>query len=117
LRSRLAPQEEDEPTTKEKAPEAKSSTEAFLKSAATKQFINEWHGKQRGGEPLYTKRGVVALLRELHSGYDSDAKTIQAAGKILKMLGGEDKLQGFLAGWKAKSEGLMKGFKSILGGK
>jgi hypothetical protein len=32
-------------------------------------------------------------------------------------LGGMDGLQGFLMGWKAKSEGIVKSLKTVLGGK
>ena len=116
LRSRLSPKEEESAEIAQKAPQAKSSIEEFLKSSDAKAMVERWNSKQRGGAPLYTKRGVVRLLRELHSGYESDAKTLKSAEIILKMLGGEDKLQGFLAGWKAKSEGIMKGIKSVLGG-
>jgi len=39
---------------------------------------------------------------------------LETAKNILQMLKGMDGLHGFLAGWKAKSEGIMKGLGSII---
>ncbi|MFH0737073.1 MAG: hypothetical protein V1827_00785 [Candidatus Micrarchaeota archaeon] len=102
-----------------KAPESQksSSPEEFLRSPETREFVNSWTDKSKDGENAYTKRGVNTLLRELYPNYGSDKAILKSADMILKMLGGKDGLTGFLAGWKAKSEGLMKGLKGILGGR
>ncbi|MEW6748945.1 MAG: hypothetical protein AB1295_04525 [Candidatus Micrarchaeota archaeon] len=102
--------------TAEKPPEQQKSSSAdeFFKSAGTKNFVNNW---VRKGEPNYTKRGINQLLRELFPRYESDKAVIKAADNVLKMLRGEDGLTGFLAGMKATPSGIMKGLKSILGGK
>lgn len=118
FRQRLMPGEAEEPETTQKPPEAaKSSTpEEFLNAAKTKAFIKKWAKATRDGKAVYTKRGVTALLRALFGSYDSDKQILDSADEVLSMLGGMDGLQGFLAGWKAKSEGIIKGLKSIVGG-
>ena len=112
------PGEKEEPETTEKPQEFKSATaDDFLSTLQAKQFMNKWAKKMRDGKPLYTKRGISTLLRALHGSFNSDKEVVSSADEILSMLGGMDGLQGFLAGWKAKSEGIIKGLKSVLGGK
>jgi hypothetical protein len=110
--------EEEEKGPEKKGPESQksSSSDEFLRSPETKAFVNSWTKKDMGDEAAYTKRGVNSLLRELYPNYGSDKAILQSADMLLKKLGGKDGLTGFLAGWKAKSEGLMKGLKGILGG-
>ncbi|MBD3210570.1 hypothetical protein GF318_04280 [Candidatus Micrarchaeota archaeon] len=112
------PEEKEEPETTQKPPEAQksSSPEEFLGTQKAQEFISRWSKKTRDGSPLYTKRGITALLRALFGSFDTDKDVLESADEILNMLGGMDGLQGFLAGWKAKSEGLIKGLKSIVGG-
>jgi hypothetical protein len=113
--------EEEEAKAVHRPPEQQKSTssEEFLKTPHAKEFVKEWSAKERDGRPLYTRRGITDLLSTLFQvpGLDSNKKIIEAADKILLKLGGMDGLQGFLMGWKAKSEGLIKGLKTILGGK
>jgi hypothetical protein len=118
FRQTMMPGEKEEPETTEKPPEAtkSSSPEEFLKAAKTKAFVNRWAKKLRDGKPLYTKRGITRLLGALFGSQDSDEGVLESAEDVLNMLGGMDGLQGFLAGWKAKSEGIIKGIKSVLGG-
>jgi len=118
LRSMVAG-EKEEPSTTQKPPEEHKSGSAdeFLQSAEAKRFVEHWHKQKKNGEQMYTKRGIIALLRALYPGFNSNKKLLAGADEVLKMLGGMDGLQGFLMGWKAKSEGLIKGIKSILGGK
>lgn len=101
----------------EKKGEEKVSFREFLKSEAAQSFIKEWTTKKdpKTGDPMYTKAGVTELLRVLHEGgsFSSEKALLKSAGEILSLLRGSDKLKGFLAGWKAKSEGIMKGIKSI----
>jgi len=112
--------QEEEPETTKKAPQAEksSSSEEFIKTPEAKEFVGKWAAKEREGKQLYTKRGLNDLLGTLHQvpGLDSNKKVLGAADKLLSKLGGMDGLQGFLVGWKAKSEGLMKGLKAVLGG-
>ncbi len=116
--AQAAPKEESEEMKVEKpvASEKSTTSEEFLKTPETREFVREWSGKMRDGKPLYTKRGLTALLRALHPSFDSDKKVRANAKDILSMLGGMDGLTGFLAGWKAKSEGLLKSIKGIFGG-
>lgn len=94
-----------------------ASFESFLKTPEAKSFVKKWTGKKKKGEkaPMYTKRGITALLRNLFQipGLGSDKKVLVEGDELLSLLGGMDGLQGFLAGWKAKSEGIIKGIKSI----
>ncbi|MBI5046460.1 hypothetical protein HZC07_01890 [Candidatus Micrarchaeota archaeon] len=105
----------DEEEDKSKKPQKAPASEEFLGSTEAKEFIRKWSGQEKDGKMMYTKRGITELLRELYRRDQSSKETLKSAGAILKMLGGMDGLQGFLAGWKAKSEGLMKGLKGILG--
>ncbi len=108
---------EEDARTLEKPPETqKSSTpEEFIKKPETQRFISGWTKKDKG----YTKRGVTELLGTLFQvpGLKSDKEVLTTGESILKKLGNMDGLTGFLAGWKAKSEGLMKGLGKILGKK
>lgn len=117
LKVREGAMEQSEPESKEeKATEEKSaSAEVFLRTPEAKEFIKRWANKKKEGEPKFTRRGVTELLRNLHQvpGLDSNKKIIKKGDDLLALLGGMDGLQGFLAGWKAKSEGLIKGIKSI----
>lgn len=112
--------EEEKPKEVEKPPaeQKSSSSEEFLKTPEAREFVNSWGSKERDGKPIYTKRGVTEFLSHMHQvpGLDSNKKVLAAAEKILMKLGGMDGLQGFLLGWKAKSEGIVKGLKTILGG-
>lgn len=110
-------EENDEIKVEKNTNSEKSATsEEFLKTPETRDFIREWSGKMRDGKQLYTKRGLTALLRALHPSFDSDKKVRTNAKEILSLLGGMDGLTGFLAGWKAKSEGLLKSIKGLFGG-
>ncbi|MBU0531980.1 hypothetical protein KKB44_00635 [Candidatus Micrarchaeota archaeon] len=115
----MGDEEREEPETTQKPSGATKSANAddFLGTLKAKNFIKKWAGKKRGDGPLYTKRGISALLRALFGSYDSDKAVLDSADEVLSMLGGMDGLQGFLAGWKAKSEGIIKGLKSIMGAK
>lgn len=117
LLAKFKEEKKPESLEKTKVENVKSaSAGVFLKTPETKQFVQEWVKKRdKQGRRMYTKRGVVSLLRALHgSALGTDEKILKAADKILMELRGMDGLQGFLAGWKAKSEGLMKGIKSAL---
>lgn len=113
--------EEEEAKTVQKPPaqEKSSSSEEFLRTPEAKEFIKNWGAKERDGRPLYTRRGITDLLSTLFQvpGLDSNKRIVEAADKILMKLGGMDGLQGFLMGWKAKSEGLIKGLKTMMGAK
>ncbi len=91
----------------------------FMASPDTKNFIKDWSTKidRKTGEPMYTKAGVIELLRVLYESrsFASDKKVLKAANEILSLLRGADTLKGFLAGWKAKSEGIIKGIQSLGG--
>ncbi len=94
-----------------------SSAEEFVKTPEAKEFVEKWAGKKdKEGRRLYTKRGITDLITTIYQvpGLDTNKKILDAAERILTKLRGMDGLQGFLAGWKAKSEGLMKGIASIL---
>lgn len=104
----------EEDLQKTKVSEKTESAEAFLKTHDARQFIQEWSRKKdSGGEKLYTKRGITSLLHILHAtpALDSDKKVLKKADGLLKELKGKDGLEGFIRGLKAKSEGIMKGFK------
>lgn len=114
--------EEEEPkTTLQKLPgeEKSGSAEEFLKTPDAKRFVKDWATRERNGKPIFTRRGVTDLLSTLFQvpGLDSNKGILSVAERILLKLGNMDGLQGFLMGWKAKTEGLVKGLKSILGGK
>jgi len=116
LSSLLAKFKEKKPedVEKTKMTEKSSSAEMFLKTAETRQFVQEWSRKKdKSGARLYTKRGVTSLLHVLHASpaLDTDKKVLKKADSLLKELKGADGLQGFLRGLKAKTEGIMKGAK------
>jgi len=113
--------EAEAPAVTQKPPEQQksASSEEFLKTPEAKEFVSDWVAKKVDGRPVFTRRGITDLLSTLFQvpGLDSNSKIITAADKILLKLGNMDGLQGFLMGWKAKSEGLIKGLRSILGSK
>lgn len=104
----------------QKAPQAvkSESAEQFLSTPRAKSFIKKWGDKKTDGKKAFTKRGIVSLLRALFMipGLSSDKQVIDSGEELLSQLGGMDGLQGFLLGWKAKSEGLMKAVTSFVGG-
>jgi hypothetical protein len=114
------PEEKKTEVTEKKQEEVKSSSsETFLKTPEAKEFINKWSSVlNESGQKMYTKRGVSELVRNMFqvSGMKSDKMVLLTSGEILSMLGGMDGLKGFLAGWKAKSEGIIKGIKSLFKG-
>lgn len=114
-------EDEFEPATVEKPPQENKSTssEDFLKTPEARRFVERWSKKTKEGKPLYTKRGVVALLGSIFkiSSLNSDKSVLETSDELLSMLGGMDGLQGFLMGWKAKSEGLIKALKTAIGAK
>ncbi len=120
FRQMTGPGEKEEPEITRKAPETQksSSSDEFVKTPEAKRFVDKWYTKTKDGKQVYTKRGVVALLKALfqNPGFDKNSQVLDAADDILSLLGGMDGLQGFLAGWKAKSEGIIKGLKAVFGG-
>jgi hypothetical protein len=119
FKSAFKEEEEPKATQKPLGQQKSSSAEDFLKTGEAREFVSDWVAKQRDGKPVFTRRGMTDLLATLFQvpGLDTNSKIITAAEKILMKLGNMDGLQGFLMGWKAKSEGLIKGLKTILGGK
>lgn len=106
--------EEGEKKPEEKAPEAvrSPSTEAFLKSPEAKDFIKSMAEKV----PL-TKRGITSLLGSLHRNSNmSDKEAMGEAKNLLLQLGGRDGFSQALNNLKAKSEGIVKALKSVMGG-
>ncbi|HID72949.1 TPA: hypothetical protein EYP38_03320 [Candidatus Micrarchaeota archaeon] len=110
----------EELETTQKPPEAvkSDSAENFLATPRARTFIKKWSEKKKNGKKAFTKRGVVSLLRALFMipGLSSDDEVLDSAEELLGQLGGMDGLQGFLLGWKAKSEGLMKAVTTFVGG-
>ena len=104
-----------EPEVKTTTEVKASSADEFLRMPETKDFVREWSAKTRDGQPLYTKRGINLLIRMLFPNFESNKKVLSAAKEVLSMLGGMDGLSGFLMGWKAKSEGIIKVLKGIIG--
>ena len=111
------PEEEKGEELEEKPAEElkSSSSESFLKTPEAKAFVKKWTAETKEGKQVYTKRGVIALLRSMFQvpGLNSNKAVLKESGNLLALLGGMDGLQGFLAGWKAKSEGIIKGIKSL----
>jgi len=106
--------EEDENVIKAKS----QNFNEFIKTPEAQAFVKEWSNKKdENGNLMYTKRGVIELLRNLYKvpGLWANKRVLLTAKDILVMLKGMDGLKGFLAGWKAKSEGIMKGIKGGLG--
>ncbi|MBU0590905.1 hypothetical protein KKF81_05975 [Candidatus Micrarchaeota archaeon] len=121
LRQMMNSAEEKEDDMIEKRTEERkksSDAESFLKTPEARSFIKKWHEKTKNGHPMYTKRGVTSLLRSLFQipGLEKDKDVFDSANELLSMLGGMDGLSGFLMGWKAKSEGIMKALKVAIGG-
>jgi len=114
---KLKEPEESKPELAERKPEElkSSSAETFLKTPEAREFVKKWSAREKDGKTMYTKRGIVSLLRSLFQipGLSSDKDVLNQSGELLSLLGGMDGLQGFLAGWKAKSEGIIKGIKSL----
>ncbi|VVC03437.1 Uncharacterised protein [Candidatus Bilamarchaeum dharawalense] len=113
---------EKDPEEVEKPPqgeEKSSSAEEFLKTPEAKRFVERWAKKTKEGKPIYTRRGVIALLGSIFKipGLTSNKKVLDTSEELLSMLGGMDGLTGFLMGWKAKSEGLIKALKTAVGAK
>ena len=106
---------DEEEVTREEIKSA--SFQGFLKTPEAKSFVKNWTSKKKKGDkkPMYTRRGISSLLRNLHQipALDSDDKVLLEGEELLSLLGGMDGLQGFLAGWKAKSEGIIKGIKTL----
>jgi len=113
---------EEEPAEVQKPPEQQKSSDSdeFIKTPEAQKFIGKWMTKKKdNGEPLYKKRGIIALMKMLFQipGLSSNKEVLASSDELLSMLGGMDGLQGFLMGWKIKSEGIIKGLKTIMGGK
>lgn len=110
-------QQEEQPTQVQAKPEEAKSTSSkeFLRTPEAKQFIKDWSSRMKDGKPMYTKRGVTELLRNMSQvpGLTSNKGVLKESEEILMVLGGMDNLTSFLAGWKAKSEGIIKGIKSL----
>jgi hypothetical protein len=110
---------EEEAGRVERTPETdkSSNVQEFLNKPKTRSFIERWANKKRGGKKAFTKRGVVSLLSALFRipGFGSDEEVLESGEDLLSQLGGMDGLQGFLLGWKAKSEGLMRAVKTFVG--
>ncbi|MBN1169672.1 hypothetical protein JXA56_01480 [Candidatus Micrarchaeota archaeon] len=106
-----------EPEEKKSGKSKSSNSEEFLKSAKAQKFIGKWSNKKKDGKSVYTKRGITSLLGALFGGSDDDDDALNKADDILSKLGSMDGLEGFLVGWKASTEGLMKGLKEAMGGK
>lgn len=113
------PEEEMEPVEKPPAVLKSPDSESFLETAKAKKFVKKWTGKKKDGKPVYTKRGIIALLKSIFQipGLGTDDAVLESTEELLNMLGGMDGLTGFLMGWKAKSEGLIKALKTVVGGK
>jgi hypothetical protein len=111
------PEEMKQPAQIERKPEEARSTsaETFLRTPEAREFVKDWSSRMKDGAPMYTKRGVTELLRNMSQipGLSTDKDVLKASGDILTKLGGMDKLQSFLAGWKAKSEGIIRGIKGL----
>jgi hypothetical protein len=109
-------QDEQPAQTQAKPEEVKSaSSEEFLRTPEAKQFVKDWSSRMKDGKPMYTKRGVTELLRNMSQipGLKTDKSVLTESEEVLMVLGGMDNLTSFLAGWKAKSEGIIKGIKSL----
>ena len=120
FRPRYKEKEPEEEVAERKAGKLKSdSAEDFLKTAKAKSFIKKWGAKKKGGKNVFTKRGIIALLGALFQipGLASNDEVLDTGEDLLSKLGGMDGLEGFLLGWKAKSEGLIKALKVVVGGK
>ena len=110
------PEDEIEKTTKGPESQKSNSAEEFLATPAAKSFVSKWAKKERDGKPLYKKRGITRLLSTIFPRFSSDKETLLEAEELLGMLGGMDKLEGFLSSMKAAPHGIIKSLKSVLGG-
>ena len=112
-----------QPGEEEKEPEQtqttgrSSSSDEFLKSPEAQQFVRKMSDTLKDGNFHATKRGITDILGTLHRNSNlTDKAVIKETERILLRLGGLDGFSGMLSGLKAKSEGLVKGLKSIFGG-
>lgn len=112
-------EEQKEPEQAQTATQDRSpSSDEFLGSAEVKEFTSKWVSKMKDGKPVVTRRGVSDLLGSLFRNSSlSNKDTLKEADRILLRLTGLDGFSSVLSGLKAKSEGLIKGLKSLLGGK
>ncbi len=103
----------EKPPTLEKS----SNQEEFVKTPEAKAFIDKWSSKVHTGK-TQTKRGLTAFLQLAYSSprFKSDKDILMEAEKIMKMLHNMDNFFSAFGGLKAKSEGLVKGIKSVAGG-
>ena len=115
--SPMRPAGMDEPERRESGKEKSSDAETFLKTPEARSFIKRWSEKKRDGKPLYTRRGITALLSSLHQvpGLESDEDVLTSAEDLLAMLGGMDGLTNFLGRMKAAPEKIRGLIKGILG--
>ncbi|MCI0504195.1 hypothetical protein L0Y65_05820 [Candidatus Micrarchaeota archaeon] len=111
-------EEEKEPEQAQTATQGRSSTsDEFLKTPEAKEFVNKMHGKLKEGNFPATRRGITDIMGTLHRNSNlTDKEVMKETDRILLRLGGLDGFSGVLSGLKAKSEGLVKGLKSIFGG-
>ena len=94
-----------------------NSSEEFLKTPETKEFVGTWAARMKDGKPMVTKRGVTDLLGSLYSASNlSNKEIMREADRILLRLTGLDGFSGALSKMKAATEGLVKGLKQALGG-
>ncbi|NYZ77210.1 hypothetical protein H0O02_02750 [Candidatus Micrarchaeota archaeon] len=108
---------EEETKLEEETLKKAASAEDFIKTHSAKEFVEKWaEKKDRDGKRMYTKRGITDFVMLIHQvpGLDTDKKVLKTADGLLTKLKGMDGMQAFMAGWKAKSEGLMKGLASLL---
>lgn len=119
LRPQYAQASPNEEQKVEKPPETlkSGSVDQFLESHEAKSFIKRWSDKKVDGKKAFTKRGVVALIRAIFMipSLSSNKQVLSTSEELLTQLGGMDGLQGFLLGFKVKSEGIMKAVKSFVG--
>jgi len=113
-------EEEKEPSQTEKPPEAarSPSSENFLNTPEAKEFVGKMGERLKQGNFQATKRGITDIMGTLHRNSNlSDKEVMKETERILLRLGGLDGFSGVLSGLKAKSEGLIKGLKTIMGGR
>lgn len=113
-------EEEKEPSQTERPPEAvrSPSSENFLNTPEAKEFVGRMSGKLSESNFPATRRGITDIMGTLHRNSNlSDKDVMKETERILLRLSGLDGFSGVLSGLKAKSEGLIKGLKTILGGR
>jgi len=111
-------EEEKEPEQTQKGTQDRSSnSDDFLKTPEAKEFIGRMSEKLKQGNFPATRRGITDIMGTLHRNSNlTDKEVIKETERILLRLGGLDGFSGVLSGLKAKSEGLIKGLKSVFGG-